>query len=112
MVYDEALAERVRGVLASRHDVREVKMFGGIAFMVAERMAVGVINDDLMVKVGPEADEEALARPHVRPMDLTGRRTRGMIYVAAAGVVRDVDLAEWVNAGAAFAESQPPKERA
>jgi hypothetical protein len=87
MAYDEALAERIRGVLGVRHDVREQKMFGGIAFMVRDRMAVGVINDDLMVKVGPDAHDEAMAQPHVRPMDFTGRPMRGMVYVAPAGVV-------------------------
>jgi TfoX/Sxy family transcriptional regulator of competence genes len=111
MAYDEALAARIRAVLAGRDDVREQKMFGGIAFMVGDRMAVGVVHDDLMVRVGADAHDDAVAQPHARPMDFTGRPMPGMIYVAPAGVADDADLARWVEAGAAFAASQPPKQR-
>jgi len=111
MAYDEALAERIRDLLAPRDDVTEQKMFGGIAFMVGGRMAVGVVQDDLMVRVGPNAHDDAVARPHVRAMDFTGRPMRGFVYVAPRSVVNDEDLAGWVEAGAAFAASQPPKER-
>jgi hypothetical protein len=99
MAYDEALAARIRSVLAHRENVTERKMFGGVAFMVGDRMAVGVIRDDLMVRVGPEAHDDALA-----PM-------RGMVYVSPAGIAADADLARWVEAGAAYAASQPPKRR-
>ncbi len=107
MAYDEALAARIRSVLAERGDVTEQKMFGGIAFMIGGRMAVGVVSDDLMVRVGPDAHDEALARPHVRPMDFTGRPMRGFVYVAPAGVADDPELQRWVEAGASFAASQP-----
>ena len=60
MAYDEQLAERIRGALRGRDDVTERKMFGGIAFMVGGNMAVGVIRDDLMVRVGSDAHDEAL----------------------------------------------------
>ncbi|MGH2382716.1 MAG: TfoX/Sxy family protein [Candidatus Limnocylindria bacterium] len=111
MAYDEALAERIRAVLADRDNVTEQKMFGGIAFMISDRMAVGVVHDDLMVRVGPDAHDDAVARPHARPMDFTGRPMRGFVYVAPAGAADDRDLAQWVEAGAAFAASQPPKRR-
>jgi TfoX/Sxy family transcriptional regulator of competence genes len=111
MAYDEMLAERIRTVLTGHDDVREQRMFGGIAFMVRDRMAVGVIHEDLMVRVGPSAYDDALAQPHARPMEFTGRPMRGMVYVAPAGVTDDADLARWVEAGAAFAISQPPKKR-
>ncbi len=79
MAYDEALANRIRGVLAQRDDVTERKMFGGIAFIIGSRMAAGVIHDDLMVRVGPDAHDDAIARPHVRSMDFTGRPMRGFV---------------------------------
>jgi TfoX/Sxy family transcriptional regulator of competence genes len=97
MAYDEALAERIRTALRGRDDVAERKMFGGIAFMVAGHMACGVINDDLMVRLGSDPDQAALAEPHTRPMDFTGRPMRGMVYVAPAGVATDADLARWVD---------------
>ena len=110
MAYDEGLAERIRGVLDDRADVSEKKMFGGIAFMVRGRMAVGVVKDDLMVRVGPDAYEELVGRPEARPMDFTGRPMKGFLYVASKGLDRDADLARWVGHGLAYATSLPPKE--
>ena len=97
MAYDEELAERIRIALADRNDVREQKMFGGIAFMIRDRMAIGVIRDDLIVKVGNDAAAEALAQPHARPMDFSGRPAKGMVYVAPAGVGTDEELRNWVE---------------
>jgi TfoX/Sxy family transcriptional regulator of competence genes len=105
MAYDETLASRIRALLAERDDVREQRMFGGLAFLVGGKMAVGIIGDDLMVRVGRDAYDEALARPHTRPMDFTGRPMKGMVYVAPDGIGTDRELAGWVDAGATFAAS-------
>ena len=67
MAFDETLAERVRDALAPHADLTERKMFGGIAFMIGGNMAVGVIEDDLMVRVDPADAEQALIEPHTRP---------------------------------------------
>jgi TfoX/Sxy family transcriptional regulator of competence genes len=99
------LASRIRSLLAERDDVREQRMFGGLAFLVGGKMAVGIIGDDLMVRVGRDAYDEALARPHTRPMDFTGRPMKGMVYVAPDGIGTDRELAGWVDAGATFAAS-------
>lgn len=72
-------------------------MFGGLTFMVAGRMACGVVHDELMVRVGPDGHDAALAEPHTRPMDFTGRPMRGMVYVDPAGVASDADLASWLD---------------
>lgn len=109
MAYDEALAERVRDALAPRADLTERKMFGGIAFMVGGNMAIGVLGDDLMVRLDPADAERALAEQHVRPMDFTGRPMKGMVFVEPAATATDDDLAGWVDAGADFAASLPPK---
>ena len=109
MAYDEALAERIRGVLAQRDGVSERKMFGGIAFMVGGNMACGVMGRELMVRVGPDAHDAALAEPHVREMDFSNRPMRGFIYVALDGVASDDDLSRWVDAGVGYALSLPPK---
>jgi TfoX/Sxy family transcriptional regulator of competence genes len=109
MAYDEALADRIRDVLRGEDRLTERKMFGGIAFIVGGNMAVGVIGDDLMVRVGADAHDEAVAQPHARPMDFTNRPTRGMVYVDTDGTRADADLARWVRTGAAFATSLPPK---
>ena len=73
MSYDETLADRVRAVLARKRGISEKKMFGGLAFLVNGHMACGIIGDDLMVRVGPEAYDAALTKAGARPMNFTGR---------------------------------------
>ena len=109
MAYDEALAARIRTALKGRPEVTERKRVGGIAFMVAGNMAVGVIGEDLMARVGPDAHDDALAEPHVRPMDFAGRPMKGMVYVGPDGVATDDDLRGWVDRSAEFAARLPPK---
>jgi hypothetical protein len=109
MAYDEALAQRVRDVLAVREAVTERKMFGGIGFMVAGNMACGVSGEELMVRLDPDEAEKALAEPHARVFDMTGRPMRGWILVGPQALADDEALAGWVDAGADFAGSLPPK---
>ena len=109
MAYDEALAERVREVISLRESVTEKKMFGGIAWMLGGNMACGVVGEELMVRLGPEEAEKALAEPNTRVMDMTGRPMRGFVLVEPDGIAADEDLAGWVDAGADFAASLPPK---
>jgi len=77
--------------------------------MVAGNMAVGVIGEDLMVRLDPADFEQALSEPNTRPMDFTGRPARNMVYVDPDGTASDEDLGAWVEAGAAFAASLPSK---
>jgi hypothetical protein len=109
MAYDEDLADRVRDRVAAESGVAEKRMFGGLAFLLDGNMAVGISGDDLMVRVGPEATDEALARPHTRAFDMTGRPMRGWILVAPDGVAGEDDLAAWIARGVAFARTLPPK---
>lgn len=108
MAYDEGLAQRVREA-SDRPDLAEKKMFGGLCFLVGGNMACGIVGDELMVRVGPDAYDACLALPHVREMDFTGRALRGMVYVSADGLASDAELAAWVARGTAFAASLPPK---
>lgn len=109
MAYDEALAERIRK-LTPKSDARsERKMFGGLCFMVGGNMFAGVVRDELMVRVGADGFDEALARPHARPMDFTGRPMKGMVFVGAKGIAADKDLKAWVKRAFDFAAKLPPK---
>ena len=110
MAYDEDLAARVRQVLAVRSGLTERKMFGGLAFMLDGNMCCGVLNDELMVRVGVDNYAEMVTQPDVRPMDFTGRPMRGMIYVSSVGCSTDAQLAQWVNCGGDFAASLPRKK--
>ena len=109
MAYDEDLAQRVRERLAGEEDITERAMFGGLAFLLRGNMAVGITGEDLMVRVGPDASDDALARPHTRPFDMTGRPMKGWILVGPEGARTEEDLAEWVAQGVAFAGSLPAK---
>jgi TfoX/Sxy family transcriptional regulator of competence genes len=109
MAYDEKLADRVRELLTSRSEVSERKMFGGIAFMVAGNMACGVLGEDLIVRLGDEDGERALAEDGVRPFDFTGKPMRNIVYVSPERTSDEDGLSEWVDAGADFAASLPPK---
>ena len=84
-------------------------MFGGLAFLVNGNMAVGVVGDELMVRVGPDRYEEALRAPHARPMDFTKRPMRGFVFVGPAGFEEDEDLRHWIERGVRFAASLPRK---
>lgn len=109
MAYDEGLVHRMRDLVGERNDLVEKKMFGGVAFMLQGNMACGVLNDDLIVRVGPEQYEEALAAAHTRPFDTTGRPMTGWVMVEPAGYAEDEDLDRWVQKGLAFAGSLPAK---
>ena len=109
MAYDEGLAQRIRELLEEEPALTEKRMFGGVAFLVGGKMAVGIVKDELMVRVGPEAHAASLAEPHVRPMDFTKRPMKGFVFVAPAGFEDDADLARWVARGLRVAASLPPK---
>jgi hypothetical protein len=109
MAYDETLAERIREALAGERGVDEIKMMGGLCFMVAGHMALGIVGEELMVRVGPEGYERALGRVHAREMDFTGRAMKGFVFVAPAGIRTKRSLVSWVAPAAAFAKSLPPK---
>ena len=108
MAFDESLADRVREILAARSELSERRMFGGIAFMLDGNMCCGVIGEDLMVRIGDDG-EAALAEPHTRPMDFTGKPMKTTIYVDHEGTASDENLARWIEAGADYAASLPPK---
>lgn len=109
MAYDEDLADRIRRLLRRRRRVSEKKMFGGLCFLVSGNMACGVLGDEICVRVGADAYEKALSRPHAREMDFSGRPLRGIVYVSARGIRADAKLKAWVERGLAHARSLPAK---
>ena len=109
MAYDEALAARVRARLAGARGLSERRMFGGLCFLVNGHMCAGVVGATLMLRVGPERYAEALARPHAREMDFTGRPLKGMVYVDPPGIAGAAALGRWLDLALAFVRSQPAK---
>lgn len=109
MAYDEGLARRIREMLPGQEALVEKKMFGGVGFMLHGNMACAVHKDMLVVRVGPQGHEAALAMPHTLPFDITGRVMRGWVMVSAEGCAEDEALEAWVNRGIKFAMTLPSK---
>ena len=109
MAYDEGLAQRLREAVGDHPALEEKKMFGGVGFLIGGNMSCGAYKDQLIVRVGPEYYDEALARPHVREFDITGRSMKGWVMVQPEGLEDDEELEEWRRLGVGFAETLPPK---
>ena len=110
MSYDEQTAGRVRGILARRADVVERRMFGGLCFMANGAMCCGLVGNTLMVRVGPDQHEEALAQPHARPMDFTGTPMKGFVYVDPPGISTAAALTRWVDRSLAYLSTAPKRK--
>jgi TfoX/Sxy family transcriptional regulator of competence genes len=109
MAHDELLAIRISAALGARAGLEEKKMFGGVGFLVNGNMACGVHKNNLIVRVGPEKHAWALAQPHTRPFDMTGRPMSGWVEVEPPGCASESALKSWVDLGLAFALSLPGK---
>ena len=109
MAYDETLANRVRDILRPDPAYSERKMFGGLCFMLNGNMVCGIVRDELMLRLSHELADAALRRPHVKPMDFTGRPMPSMVDVTADGL-KGRALRTWVEKAAARARTLPPKK--
>jgi TfoX/Sxy family transcriptional regulator of competence genes len=108
MAYDEGLAHRVRGLMAGEPGLVEKKMFGGLGLMLDGNMACGVMGDEVLIRLDPATQEQALAEPGTRPFAMTSRPSKGWILVAGDACTED-DLRRWVDRGISYARSLPPK---
>ena len=110
MAYDEDLAGRIRELLGPRRDLTEKKMFGGLAFLIGGNMAVAASGQGgVLVRVDPEESDRLVGRTHAQPMEMRGRSMQGWLRVDDEHVRTKRQLAPWVERGAAYASSLPPK---
>ena len=109
MAHDLILADRTRQILEGEASVTERRMFGGIAFMLAGNMSVGVLGDELMVRVGAPSWSEVLELTGVREMDFSGRSMKGLVLIDPERTASDEQLEEWVERGVTFALTLPAK---
>lgn len=109
MAYNLELADRVQLIIAQYTALDPRRMFGGIGFMINGNMACGVIDNYLIVRVGPDLYDQMLKMPNTRVFDFTGRPMTGWITVSAEGIETDEALITWVHRGLEFAQSLPPK---
>ena len=112
MAYDEELANRIRTEVQDVPDVTEMRMFGGLAFLVGGNMAVAASGQGgLMLRGDPAQSDEIAAQPHAGRMVMRGKEMDGWFRVDSAGIESDADLARWVALGVGYASSLPPKRR-
>lgn len=109
MPFDESLAARVRQLLARRRGFVEKKMFGGVGFLLAGNMCVGVWKEFLIARVGPDNYEAALAAPHTRVFDITGRAMTGWVMVEPDGTSTAGDVKQWIDQAVEFVRTLPGK---
>ncbi|MBX3305374.1 MAG: TfoX/Sxy family protein [Nitrospira sp.] len=109
MAFDQDLALRVRRLLEKQDGISERKMFGGLAFLLKGKMFCGVLGGDLVTRLGAEQAQSALKRPHIRPMDFTGRPMKGYVYVAPEGLKTDRALETFLRRAIAYTSSLSEK---
>ncbi len=105
--YDD-LAASLRAALLGVATVREIKMFGGIGFMVNGNMVAAASRRGLLVRVGKDRQHDALARPGARPMEMRGRVMEGYVYIDPAALT-DAAVQAWLHMALAFVQTLPPK---
>ena len=108
MAFDEQLANRIRVALrifpkSISDQLSEKVMFGGLAFLYKGKMTVGIVKNDLMVRVVDSKMQTVLKRPHVRPMDFTNKPMKEFIFVAPQGIESEEELQHYIELGIAHA---------
>lgn len=112
MAYDPKTATRVRKLLARRRGVVEKTIVGGsLGFMVGGKLCCSVGPDRILVRIGPEARETALGKPHVRAMKLGARTVTGFVFVDPPGYRTDKALKAWLAQSLAVIAALPQGKR-
>ena len=98
MAYNEKLADRVREIISLSHEnIEEKKMFGGLCFMVNDKMCLGVEQERIMVRLDPAIYDSVLEKEGARPMDFTGKVMKGYVFVDIDAVSTKAKLNYWVQ---------------
>ena len=107
MAFNEQLAARIRTQLGYFNETfTEKKMFGGLSFLYGGKMTVGIVKDELAVRVIDSKMQDELSKPHVRPMDFTKRPMKEFIYVAPEGFQTEAELLHYIELGIEHAKSK------
>ena len=109
MPYNEAIEDRIKKVVSNWKNTDAKKMFGGICHLLHGNMFCGVYKDFLILRLGQENANKALAAPFAKPFDITGRAMKGWVMVAQEGFTTDDELETWLNQAKEFVETLPAK---
>lgn len=109
MAFDGSLAARIRNALTRKKNIEEKRMFGGVGYLLNGNMLIGVWRTSLIVRLGPDAYEDALLEPHVKEFEITGKPMKGWIMVEPEGVEDDDQLNDWIQPTVKFVKTLPKK---
>lgn len=110
MADDEELAASVRAALRGAGDIREVRMFGGIGFMLNGNMVAAASSRGLLLRVGKDQQTQALAQPGARPMVMRGRPMEGYVYIDPPVLSKEV-VQKGLRIAVAHVQTLPPKAK-
>jgi TfoX/Sxy family transcriptional regulator of competence genes len=117
MAFNEKLADRIREALVDIPNVAEKNMFGGMCFMVNDKMCIGVIKEEMMCRIDPVLEEEVLEMHGCRPMDFSGKPLKGYIFVEEEGMKNKKDFDYFIglcldfNTRAKASKKKTPKKK-
>ena len=97
MAFNEKIADRIREAIMDLPNVEEKYMFGGVCFMVNDKMCIGVVKDEMMCRIDPALEDEVLEKNGCRPMDFSGKSMKGFVYVSEDGMKKKKDLEYWIG---------------
>lgn len=110
MAFDAELAERMREQMSGQTGVTQMRMFGGLAFLINGHMAASAGNGgDMLLRVDPDQTETLVAQPHAARFSMRGREMDGWLAIESPGLRSDESLHRWMAYGIAYARSLPPK---
>jgi TfoX/Sxy family transcriptional regulator of competence genes len=110
VAYDEELADRIRELIGGHPDVTEMRMFGGLAFLIGGNMAVAASGQGgALVRVDPARSDELVESTNARPMEMRGRAMQGWLRVDTKDLRTKRQLTKWVTLGTTYARSLPAK---
>ena len=112
MAYDSQLAVRIREHFSDFHGVEEKEMMGGLAFMYNKKMCVGIIKDEMMLRIDPTLHDTVVERPGCRAMDFTGKIMKGWILVDSSGMRSNKDFNYWIDLALEFNKKAKASKKA
>ena len=112
MAFSEKLSDRIREAIADLPNVEEKYMFGGVCYMLNDKMCVGVVKDEMMCRIDPDLYEQALERKGCREMVFTHRPMKGYVFVSDEGMKTKKEFDYWISLCIEFnARAKPAKKK-
>ena len=112
MAYNEKLADRTRELISLTHkNIEEKKMFGGLCFMVNDKMCIGVESERIMVRLDPAKYDEVMEKDGCKPMDFTGKVMKGYVFVDADVLNTKKKLEYWIDLALEYNKIAKPSKK-